>query len=113
MPSAFMIHRIRQQLALARRRRLFASHVVRVGVLRALTFRAGRAMNTAHRHAHCLDCGYCLFGLSDQCPECGRPFDPADMFSYAPSPVRREWTDFAMMAILIVFAFAIVAAVLA
>jgi hypothetical protein len=44
--------------------------------------------------ARCLDCGYALRGLtSRRCPECGRPFDPADPWSvrlpHRPNAVAR------------------------
>src|SRR5690349_18712264 len=33
--------------------------------------------------ARCLGCGYCLRGLhTQQCPECGREFDPSDPRTY-------------------------------
>ncbi len=70
----------------------------------------------------CLDCGYCLFGPSKRCPECGRPFDPADPSSYQPPPAKwavRQFVRFVfvvfvygMAALLIGFALVIVAAML-
>src|SRR4051812_21878784 len=40
----------------------------------------GGHANGASRH--CIDCGYRVDNLpSDQCPECGRPFDRADLLS--------------------------------
>ncbi len=68
---------------------------------------------TAHRRARCIDCGYNLFGLSKRCPECGRPFDPANMFTYTAPPVPWDWTAYGMAALLIGFALIIVAAMLA
>ncbi len=67
---------------------------------------------TAHRHAFCRECGYYLFGLTDHCPECGRPFDPNDLFSYSPPTIKREWSAYAMWAVVIVFALVVVAAML-
>ncbi len=64
---------------------------------------------TAHRHARCITCGYNLFGLSKHCPECGRPFDPADMFSQAPSPGKRDPRFLAMAGVVFLFVPAIVA----
>ncbi|TWT42054.1 hypothetical protein RAS1_31810 [Phycisphaerae bacterium RAS1] len=44
--------------------------------------------------AQCLRCGYTLHGLQvSRCPECGRPFDPADLRSYRLGP-ERKWIDF-------------------
>ena len=69
---------------------------------------------TAHKHAFCIGCGYCLAGQTHRCPECGRRFDPADLFSYAPPPpVRWGWVVYAMAALLILLALVIVAAMLA
>ena len=68
---------------------------------------------TAHRQAHCLDCGYCLAGLSKRCPECGRRFDPADMSTYAPSPGRWEWYSCGIVGVVVLFVPVIVGAVLA
>ncbi len=65
---------------------------------------------TAHKHAFCNDCGYCLFGLTDRCPECGRRFDPADLFSFAPPPQCADPVSWAM-AVVVVFVLAIVAAI--
>ena len=64
---------------------------------------------TAHRRAHCIDCGVNLFGLSKRCLECGRPFDPADVFSYSPPPQRIAPWSWAMTAL---FAAAVVAGLL-
>lgn len=47
-------------------------------------------LRTAHRQAHCIDCGYCLVGLSKRCPECGRRFDPDVLSSYAPPPATQK-----------------------
>jgi hypothetical protein len=34
---------------------------------------------SGEQHKRCLGCGYILDGLPEpRCPECGRPFDPAD-----------------------------------
>lgn len=66
---------------------------------------------TVHKHAHCIDCGYCLYGQSDRCPECGRGFDPTNPLSYSPQPSRRAWFDLAMTVALItlfLFLFAVV-----
>lgn len=70
-------------------------------------------LHTAHKHAFCITCGFCLLGQTHRCPECGRPFDPADLFSYAPPPTRWEWSSYGMAALLIGFALVIVAAMLA
>jgi len=41
---------------------------------------------------YCRRCGYVLDGLSDhRCPECGRPFDPANRRTYRTTP-RRRWS---------------------
>ena len=41
------------------------------------------AIDDAMITAHCLGCDYSLRGLIDpRCPECGRPFDPADPDSF-------------------------------
>ncbi len=79
---------------------------------------------TAHQHAYCRDCGYCLFGQSARCSECGRMFDPRNPVSYSGPPVaigerlravfdRWGWVVCAMAALLIGFALFIVAAMLA
>ena len=40
----------------------------------------------------CLDCAYCLFGLTEpRCPECGRPFDLADPSTYSTKPPLIRW----------------------
>ena len=39
----------------------------------------------------CLTCGYLLHGLPDAvCPECGRPFDPADPTTFNPDPMKNR-----------------------
>ena len=79
---------------------------------------------TAHKHAFCHDCGYCLFGQADRCPECGQTFDPRNPVSYSGPPVaigvhlravfdRWGWVVCAMAALLIGFALIIVAGMLA
>src|SRR5207244_2210553 len=46
-------------------------------------------------HALCLECGYPLRGLASQaCPECGLPFDPADVRTMnlgRPLPRAARW----------------------
>jgi hypothetical protein len=42
--------------------------------------------------AACLDCGYSLRGLTEPlCPECGRPFDPADRQTFRDSGAPPWW----------------------
>ncbi len=61
-------------------------------------------MMPPHRRAHCHDCGYCLYGLSERCPECGRRFDPANTLSVSLPPAGRDWVGIAATVIIIVFA---------
>ncbi len=63
---------------------------------------------------HCQQCGYNLTGAKHKrCPECGQPFDPANMFSFAAPPVPWDWRAYGMTGFLILFALIIVAAMLA
>jgi rRNA maturation protein Nop10 len=40
----------------------------------------------------CLNCGYVLLGLPEgQCPECGRPFDPAEPATFSTKPLFVRW----------------------
>ncbi len=40
---------------------------------------SGHELETTHGDIRCIQCEYSLFGLeTHRCPECGRPFDPAD-----------------------------------
>ncbi len=74
----------------------------------------GDTHRTAHKHAFCHDCGYCLFGQADRCPECGRAFDPADPSSYEPPPSKRAVMQFVHFAhfSLVVFVFLLFVCVL-
>ncbi len=71
----------------------------------------GDLHRTAHKHAFCRDCGYCLAGLSDCYPECGRAFDPADPSSYEPPPAKRAVMQFVHFS-LVVFVFLLFVCVL-
>ncbi len=68
---------------------------------------------TAHREAYCRDCGFCLFGLTDQCPECGQPFDPGDPFSYAPPDRQDDPWSWAMAGVVVLLVATVVVAILA
>ena len=48
-----------------------------------------------------------------RCPECGRRFDPADLFSYAPPKQRTDPWPYAMAVVVVLFVAAVVAAMLA
>lgn len=54
---------------------------------------------------HCRACGYALHTLpKGNCPECGRPFDPADPRSFRRTPRSRAWkyvrrTTYALLAL--------------
>lgn len=61
---------------------------------------------TYHRPMHCLGCDYNLQGLSDhRCPECGRPFDPANQKTWSLSKsVRRAQSCQAIGRLLVIIA---------
>ena len=68
---------------------------------------------TAHQHAYCRGCGYCLFGQSARCSECGRMFDPRNPVSYSGPPFKWGWTSYGMAGLVVLFVAIIVAAKLA
>lgn len=51
------------------------------------TINPQRDARDSRRHPRCLDCGYRLVGLSEPiCPECGRPFNPKNEYTFSTKP---------------------------
>jgi len=58
---------------------------------------------------YCLTCRYCLNHLeSNECPECGRGFDPDDEKTFAYTPNRFSWPRWELLPALVLFVVFIV-----
>ena len=70
---------------------------------------AGAAGEQPPETACCLKCHYLLRGLVEPvCPECGRPFDPADPTTFLAAPPRRKWVKrLAIVSVLLLVGFAL------